>query len=119
MSPPTKPEARLRAQHSWRDPKPLGFIPLEFCSSDLSQDLRDTGARNGNNAHRESQNQEWQQANSLAPVIESRRRSNFKERSEVSNRTVGRDRQERDDAVERGHSLIEQTERQDPADKQQ
>jgi len=76
---------------------------------DGSRDLRNKRPRHGENAHPKSENEEREQADALARVVQPGRRGNFKKRGEISGRGVGRERQQRNDAVERSGSRVKES----------
>ncbi len=90
---------------------------MELSPGHQIADLNRRGAGDGEDADRKSQNEEWQQADSLARAIQSSRGGDLEESGEIADGGVGRQRKQGDDAMQRSHALIKHCERQRPADK--
>src|SRR5580658_5283658 len=102
-----KPGRLLRGTDSQDLPKALGFVPVEFSAGDEVAHLNRRRARDRENTHGESQNQEWEQTNSFARSIQPSRRGDLEKGRKIADGRISRQRKQGDDSMERRHSLVE------------
>lgn len=89
---------------------------MELGSGERGHQLRDHRTRDREDAYAKSQHEEREQADALARVVEPGRRGDFEKRGKIPRRGVGSERQQRDDAVKRSNSLVEESQGQEPPD---